>query len=165
MKEMVQLSTQWWKKPDYEGWAIDSLEKWKKDYSSEVVFGRRSLDNVIRFFCGALHVKEASLVEELGEHFLNDYLYPNTNLKETAFRCFLVTKDDLSHEYYEYHVENEPIWVVFGDNDFIASSSALLECRLKQYRGLSNEDFENNTEAAFWYMANIDALHRVLEES
>lgn len=156
---------EWWTKDGLGIWALKDLKKWKKAYSEDIIIGKKNMEEVIDYLESNFTVTEDDPKTAVSNNFYQLQLKENNSEEEEPFRFFWLTKNDYSKDFYEYYLDNEPIWVVFGAKNYIYSASSLLCCRLIQLKGLDQEDYDNDTENAFWYFENIDAMYRILNES
>ncbi len=158
-------NVEWWTKDGLGEWALNDLKKWKKLYADDIVWGKKSLESVIEFLQSNYSITEDDPRTAISETFYQFQLKEPNKDEEEPFRFFWITKDDRSKDFYDYYYDNELIWVVFGNKNYIYSASALFCCRLIQFQGLDKKEYDNNTENAFWYLENIDAMYRILNES
>lgn len=98
-------------------------------------------------------------LSNLDTYYLNDYLPNELKADDTDFKLFYLERNSVSEKYYQLESDDITIWVLLGNKGHLSSNSSLLYCELVQYKGLSLEDFESETEACYLYFANINSLY------
>lgn len=151
-------NTIWWKEEPYGPWAIERLVQWKKTYEKELVIGRKTPDELFATISNRYSLEKGHTYSANDYELLKGQV-PAPSNSDTVYYEYFLQRNSSTQKFYALEGDDIDINIIIGNDGFISSNSSLLYCELVRERGISQEDYDTNSEELFLYLTDLNSLH------